>query len=48
MRIAKIALGRLGSPDDIANACSFLASDRSSYISGQIFGGRWLRFNLMK
>ena len=38
MRIAKIALGRLGSPDDIANACSFLASDRSSYISGQILG----------
>lgn len=38
MRIAKIALGRLGSPDDIANACSFLASDCSSYISGQILG----------
>ena len=38
MRIDKIALGRLGSPDDIANACSFLASDRSSYISGQILG----------
>ena len=38
MRIAKIALGRLGSPNDIANACSFLASDRSSYISGQILG----------
>ena len=38
MRIAKIALGRLGSPDDIANACSFLASDRASYISAEILG----------
>lgn len=37
-RIAKIALGRLGSPQDIANACAFLASDRSAYISGQIIG----------
>ena len=38
-RISRIALGRLGTPEDIANACSFLASDRSSYISGQILGG---------
>lgn len=37
-RIQKIALGRLGKPDDIADACSFLASDRASYISGQILG----------
>lgn len=37
-RIQKIALGRLGTPEDVANACSFLASDRSSYISGQILG----------
>lgn len=37
-RISRIALGRLGSPEDVANACAFLASDRSSYISGQILG----------
>lgn len=37
-RIQKIALGRLGTPQDVANACSFLASDRASYISGQILG----------
>lgn len=37
-RISRIGLGRLGTPEDIANACSFLASDRSSYISGQILG----------
>ncbi len=37
-RIKKIALGRLGTPEDVANACSFLASDRSSYISGHILG----------
>lgn len=37
-RIQRIALGRLGTPEDIANVCSFLASDRASYISGQILG----------
>ena len=37
-RIQRIALGRLGTPKDVANACSFLASDRASYISDQILG----------
>ena len=37
-RIQRIALGRLGTPEDIANACAFLASDRAGYISGQILG----------
>lgn len=37
-RIGRIALGRLGAPEDVANAVAFLASDRSSYISGQILG----------
>lgn len=37
-RISRIAMGRLGTPQDIANACSFLASERASYITGQILG----------
>ncbi len=37
-RISRIALGRLGTPQDVANACVFLASDNASYISGQILG----------
>ena len=37
-RIGRIALGRLGTPQDIADAVSFLLSDRASYISGQILG----------
>lgn len=37
-RISRIALGRLGNPQDVANAVSFLASDRASYISGHILG----------
>ena len=37
-RISRIALGRLGTPQDVAYAVSFLASDRASYISGHILG----------
>ena len=38
VRIQKIGLGRLGTSEDVANACAFLASDRADYISGQILG----------
>jgi len=34
--IARIPLGRMGSPEDQANAAVFLASDDSSYITGQL------------
>ncbi len=37
-RLNDIGMGRLAEPDDIANACVFLGSDLSSYISGQIIG----------
>ena len=37
-RISRIDLGRLGTPQDVADAVAFLASDRASYISGQILG----------
>jgi 3-oxoacyl-[acyl-carrier protein] reductase len=38
-----IPLARMGEPEDIANAVIFLASDKSSYITGQtiIVDGGW-------
>lgn len=33
---AKIPLHRGGTPDDVANVCLFLASDLSSYVTGQV------------
>ncbi|MDP1571749.1 MAG: 3-oxoacyl-[acyl-carrier-protein] reductase [Vicinamibacterales bacterium] len=42
---AQIPLGRLGAPEDVASAVSFLASDEASYITGQILavnGGMYM------
>lgn len=36
MLSAQIALGRLGTPEDVAAAVAFLASDAASYITGQV------------
>lgn len=35
-QMAKIPLGRLGEPEDIAALCGFLASDEGGFISGQM------------
>ena len=34
--LSQIPSGRFGEPDDIANACVFLASEEASYINGQV------------
>ena len=42
---AQIPLGKLGSPDDIAAAVAFLASDSAGYITGQVIhvnGGMYM------
>lgn len=36
--IRNIGLGRLADPEDIAEACVFLAGDSASYITGEILG----------
>ena len=46
---ASIPLGRLATPDDIAHAVAFLASDLASYITGQtivVDGGATTQFPL--
>lgn len=37
-RLSNIGMNRIGQPKDIANACVFLASDYSTYVTGQILG----------
>ena len=43
--IEHIPLGRMGTPDDVASAVCFLASDEASYITGQVLavnGGMYM------
>lgn len=37
-RIASVKLGRIGMPEEVAKVALFLASDLSSYVTGQIIG----------
>jgi 3-oxoacyl-[acyl-carrier protein] reductase len=44
--LATVPAGRMGTPDDVANAVSFFASEAASFITGQrliVDGGRHLR-----
>ena len=35
--IEQLSIKRIGTPEDIANIVSFLCSDESEYITGQVF-----------
>lgn len=42
---SRIYMGKLGEPQEVANAYLFLASDLSSYISGQVLGVDGMQIN---
>jgi NAD(P)-dependent dehydrogenase (short-subunit alcohol dehydrogenase family) len=43
--LAKVPLRRFGRPEEIADACAYLVSDASAYVTGEVLvidGGSWL------
>lgn len=43
--VGQIPVGRLGTPEDLAYACGFLASPRAGFYTGTVmwcFGGQWI------
>ena len=43
--LANVPVGRFGREEEIANACAYLVSDYSSYVTGEVLtidGGAWL------
>src|SRR5690606_13564111 len=37
-RVAAVGLGRAGTPEEVAEAIAWLASDRARYVTGQVLG----------
>jgi 3-oxoacyl-[acyl-carrier protein] reductase len=37
-RLASVGMGRIGTPQDVANVALFLATDGSAYVTGQVIG----------
>ncbi|HEU4657923.1 MAG TPA: SDR family NAD(P)-dependent oxidoreductase [Capillimicrobium sp.] len=37
-RVASVGLGRAGTPEEVADAIAWLASDRARYVTGQVIG----------